>query len=464
MAETESQNNSNRISFFILVFVVAGAPFPFGSTSHIAVAFWCGLLGLGVLIASLRELQRAHLVALAGIGLIIAAYGFVLHEQLADTPWIAAPDPIWAQASAALGMPLKPSVSIVRFEPFYALGAPLALMLALICGLVVGTDRDYANQVLQVMAWSAVAYAVYGIAAFLLDPTLILWRERVPNSGGGVTATFINRNTAAAYFGSSTVVWLLLLLQKIRGRLPKGSVVWKKIPGHILADTNKEIPIRFTMFFICVAAMFMTASRAGVIVSLFTLIISFVTFFRRDLPRGKGIILAAAGAVAAALILLQIAGGYVGARFDDAGLADAGRLATYRSTLRMIADHPWFGTGLGTFAWGFPAYRSGAISMVGIWDRAHSTPLEFAAEMGIPLTVVVTVGWIAAFGVLVRGVRGGRRRTIIPLASLAISLIALLHSLIDFPLQIPGYAIVIFAVLGVGLAQSLQRHEAYLTD
>jgi hypothetical protein len=35
---------------------------------------------------------------LLGVGLIFACYGFVLHEQLSDTPWIARPHPIWADA------------------------------------------------------------------------------------------------------------------------------------------------------------------------------------------------------------------------------------------------------------------------------------------------------------------------------------------------------------------------------
>ena len=51
----------------------------------------------------------------------------------------------------------------------------------------------------------------------------------------------------------------------------------------------------------------------------------------------------------------------------------------------MIADHPWFGTGLGTFVWSFPAYRSANISLWGVWDLAHSTPLELAADLGLPL-------------------------------------------------------------------------------
>jgi O-antigen ligase len=450
---------SNRLSAIILFAVVAGAPFPFGSTNHIAIAFWCGALGIGLLTASPRALNRGHLAVLAGIGVIIAAYGFVLHEQLSDNPWIATPHPIWTQASAVLDIPLRPSVSIVRFEPFYALGAPLTLILALICGLIVGSDRDHARYVLQIIAWSGVVYAIYGIYMLLFAPTTILWREKTAYVGS-LTATFINRNSAAAYFGSCSTVWLLLLLRRIRERLPKGPIIWTKIPEHILADTHKDILIRFAMFFVCLTAMFMTGSRAGVIVSLLAMVIAFVTFFRRDLPRGKSLVVALTGAGAAALILLQFMGGNVGYRFDMSGLAGDDRLAGYRSMLRMIADHPWFGTGLGTFAWSFPTYRSGTMSMIGVWDIGHNTPLEFATELGIPLTTVVTTGWIVAFVVLIRGVRSGRRRAIIPLASLTVSLIALLHSLVDFSLQIPGYAIVVFALLGLGLAQSLKSHEA----
>jgi hypothetical protein len=58
--------------------------------------------------------------------------------------------------------------------------------------------------------------------------------------------------------------------------------------------------------------------------------------------------------------------------------------------------------------------------------------------------------------VLIRGVQVRRRDTVIPLAALCVSIIAILHSCVDFSLQIPGYAIVIFALIGAGLAQSFE--------
>jgi O-Antigen ligase len=456
MDDNATVNRSNRFARAILFVAIAGAPLPFGSRDPITVAFWCFLLGLGLLLASTRQLRSGHFFLLGGIAFIIACYGFVLHEQLADHPWIASPNPIWAKTSELLGWQIAPSVSIVRGEPFYALAAPLANVLALVLGLLVGADREYARRALQVMAWAGVGYAAYGIFNLLFDPTAILWRQKTVNTES-LTATFVNRNTAAAYFGSCAVVCLVLLMAKIRGRLPAGPIVWTKFPQHIVAGASdqKQIIIRFCMFFVCFTAMVMTVSRGGVLLSLFAMVVAFVIFFRRDLPSVMSFLLTFIGAGVVALAMFQFLGGNVGARIEVGGLVELGRLAAYQSTLRIIADYPWFGTGLGTFTWIFPAYRSGNISIFGIWNVAHSTPLELAAELGIPLASVIAVGWIGAILVLIRGTRRSRRETIVPLAALAVSLIALLHSSIDFSLQVSGYAIVVFALVGVGLADSL---------
>jgi O-antigen ligase len=121
----------------------------------------------------------------------------------------------------------------------------------------------------------------------------------------------------------------------------------------------------------------------------------------------------------------------------------------------MIADHPWFGTGQGTFAYAFPSYRSSDISLWGIWDIAHNTPLEIAADMGVPIAVLVLFAWLVIFAVLASGTVRRRRGLALPVAALAVALLAALHSLIDFTLQIPGYSIAVLPLVGAGLAQSI---------
>src|ERR1019366_9010896 len=183
MSNKEDTALPNRIAAYILFAALAGAPFLFGSRDPTTVAFWCLLLGAGLIVASARDLRGGHLALLAGAALIMACYGFVLHEQLADHPWIAELDPIWAKTSELLGRPLQSAVSIVRGEPFYALGPPLAAMISLLLGLIVGANRDRALQALSVMAWAGAVYAVYGIFELLLEPTMILWREKTASLG-----------------------------------------------------------------------------------------------------------------------------------------------------------------------------------------------------------------------------------------------------------------------------------------
>lgn len=444
---------SNRISSLILFATVAAAPFPFGSTDPSAIAFWCIVLGVGVVFASPRGLRREHLPLFGLAGIVILAYAFVLHEQLAVRPWIASPQELWREAAGALGIPIVPSVSNARNQPFLSLGAPLANMLAVICSFIVCVDRDRARQLFMVIAWSGAAYAIYGIVTYLVDPTHILWREKI-SYRDVLTSTFINRNTAAAYFGSCAVLWLLVMSQHLRRQLPSGPIYWRSVPRRFLSDMPRPIVLSFTMLLLCLTAMLLTNSRAGIVISLMALVMAFVAYFHRDLPRRGGIALTLMIGGLVAMLFLQFLGGNISGRFNIQGLSDEGRLDVYRSTLRMIADHPWFGTGLGTFVWSFPAYRSANISMWGIWDRAHSTPLELASDLGLPLAGLITIAWFIILGMLVRGVRIRRRDLAIPVGALAVAGLGLMHSCIDFSLQISAYAIIVFALVGAGLGQS----------
>lgn len=450
---------SNRVASFLLFAVVALAPAPFGSTDPPTIALWCIVLGIALVVASPRALRASHLIVIAGAAVVVLAYAFVLHEQLSAHPWFAAPNPLWRAAAEALRTEFEPSVSIARNQPFFALGAPLAAVLALLCALIICADQVRARQLLAVVGWSGVAYAAFGIITFLLDPARLLWREKLAYTNV-LTSTFVNRNTAAVYFGSCAVVWIVLLSEQLRRRLPRGEIRWRAMAARLAYEQPLAVFMALSMLLVCLAAMFMTGSRAGVVLSLAALVIAFTAFFRRDLPSRSGVMVTVVCGGALALAVLQVMGAGVSSRFDVEGLASAGRMETYRSTLRLIAEHPWFGTGLGTFAWSFPAYRSGSLSVWGIWDRAHSTPLELAADLGLPLAGLIAVAWLAILAVVVRGVRLRRRGLAYPVVALSVAVLALCHSAVDFSLQIPGYAIVVFALVGAGISQSFTGNSA----
>jgi O-antigen ligase len=450
---------SATIASWLLFTATALAPLPFGSNQPAAVAFWCIVLGVCLVCSPVRELGIGQIAALCVAGLVVAAYALVVHEQVADHSWLgAAPNSIWHEAEGALGVPLRASVSIARDQPWFELGRPLVCILAILCGVLVGADYRRASQLLNVVAWSGSVYAVYGILGFLLDPNRILWREKEAYVDS-VTGTFINRNTAAVYFGSCAIVCLLLLLKRVRGYLGEGPFSWQKLQHRVLYRGNTDLILPFALLFLCLAAMFMTRSRAGVILSLVAMVVAGAFYFRRDLPRRFGLIALLVSGAALAVVLFELMGGGVDSRFGALRFDDQGRLATWRATLRMLADHPWLGTGEGTFVWSFPPYRSGDASMQGVWDHAHNTLLELAADMGIPLAALVAAVWGLIFVILIRLVWVRRRDVLIPTCALSVAMLANLHSLVDFSLQIPGYSIPALALVGAGLARGFAEHR-----
>nr|WP_246713399.1 O-antigen ligase family protein [Rhizobium sp. BK619] len=144
-------------------------------------------------------------------------------------------------------------------------------------------------------------------------------------------------------------------------------------------------------------------------------------------------------------------------RLTTEKLADS-RVCTYESVLSGIraGTNFWVGTGFGAFRSAFPPYRSADCGINGIWDRAHNTFLEGTFGLGAIFLVALAGGmWI-----LCRTYLGGMklRRRFRPFAALGISatFTLLAHSLVDFPLQIPGVNNLFAAVAGIAFGISCQ--------
>ena len=188
--------------------------------------------------------------------------------------------------------------------------------------------------------------------------------------------------------------------------------------------------------------------------SLLGILIAVPLLLRRQLRFDRSVFWILALILAAPALGYVLLGGQVTERLGEHGLTGGGRWETYVSTIHLILDHPLLGSGLGTFQFIFPRYRSADVSIWGIWDRAHNTFLELAAEVGIPLAGLIAIAWILALILMLRGSFRRQRGAILPIAGFVCCLIAVLHSMVDFSLQVPGFAITTMALMGLGLAQS----------
>src|SRR5262249_31908742 len=148
---------------------------------------------------------------------------------------------------------------------------------SLLVSLIVCIDRDHAHRLIHVVAWSGAVYAVYGIIAFLIDPTHVLWMKKEAYFTV-LTSTFINRNSAAIYFGSCAVLWLLLLADGFRRGLPPGSALPWSALVRPLRHLRRQVLVEFAALFACLIAMFLTGSRAGVVLALLAAVMALGLF------------------------------------------------------------------------------------------------------------------------------------------------------------------------------------------
>ena len=142
-------------------------------------------------------------------------------------------------------------------------------------------------------------------------------------------------------------------------------------------------------------------------------------------------------------------------RIGSEGVIDGGRWAVYKTAIEAIRQRPLFGAGAGTFESLFSSLRTADFNSWGVWDYAHSTVLEIAIEMGLPVAAVIVTAACASVFVLMRRTLRSDDRTRVTLAAITgIAVLTYLHSMIDFSLQIPGYLIAFGILLGCGLAMA----------
>ncbi|GLR91025.1 O-antigen ligase family protein [Bradyrhizobium iriomotense] len=438
-----------------LCVLIALAPLPFGSMDTRIVAAWVSLLSVVLFLAALQALGPRDIAFLCGFTAISLAWIVVISEQLGWTTPVSRhlTAVIWDEASAILAEQLDGSVSVARNQAFFSAGSQIAFFLSILCGYLVGRDRLAAQMLLICFLGSGLAYAIYGLVALVFWPNYFLWHQKY-NYLSSLTATFINPNVAASYFGAMTLGWVLFATRFSGHRSNDAPILWwELIRSRLHAASPRKIFYLLACFVMLTATM-LTGSRAGSVLALLCLAGAIGTHFRRRLQRRRLLWISPFGAVAFVLVAISIFAPRVNQRFGLQGFFDVGRWETYTSTVEIIKSYPWLGSGLGTFRWIFPSYRSGDVPSYGVWEQAHNTTLELAAEMGLPFMLIMGIGWIAMLAILGRGMLGRDRDAMLPTSAFWIGVLAIAHSQVDFPLQIPGFALAIGPILGMGMAQS----------
>jgi O-antigen ligase len=146
------------------------------------------------------------------------------------------------------------------------------------------------------------------------------------------------------------------------------------------------------------------------------------------------------GAAVVALVIAQQAG-LIRFSIESAGA----RRDYWRGAVQIARDHPWLGTGPGTFGSIYPKYKTASTEEA---QLVHNNFLQMWSDSGMVAFLVFSLLWLVA---LRDALELARQRTG---DAAAIAICAALagwtvHSLMDFDLYVPGVAMPAFLLLGM---------------
>ena len=309
------------ISPTVVCVVAVLAPLPFGSAEPFWGAVWCVFLALALVTAPFPTADRRLRPALLLPLFIITAWCVVVALQYTPVGSFLPAGPGWAQAAALLGdHALTPKPAAYGEPPIAGVVPPMAVALALLSGLVCGSQPLFTGRIYLWVATAGLVYAAYGIFAEVTNPTLLLWQEKA-SYFDEVTGTFVNHNTAATFFGSVTVIWYLWALRQMRYWFDFSR--WSDV-GYVARKLKalKFGQIWLTLAFLVVlATTLMTRSRAGSLLTLAALGLATGLYFGREMKTGRRRLIGLAALAVAGILLLAIAGGQLEHRIETQGVS-----------------------------------------------------------------------------------------------------------------------------------------------
>jgi O-antigen ligase len=439
----------SSIQLWTTIVVLILAPLFFGSVDLFWIAVWTTLLSVSVLCGFAAPMETRQSRILLGFLALCGIYTLVAIIQITPHLVDQLNDPSWRRVNDLLGVDAPPRISSRAEMPLLAVGHFLLFATSFISGFSVGTSPRNSDRLIRFAQYSVLIFAIYGLAALILTPNMVLWAPKLAYHGS-LTATFINHNTAATFVGAGAILWFCSAFSSLRQ-----SFRFSSIRLLLLNRANEQLAFRLLArsggALTCFFALLLTGSRGGLICSCLGLLVAIIMMLvDRQKTRFWHVMLWATAALAVAVALLSRIG-----RIGSQGLIDDARWSVYGFCVEAIRQRPLLGAGLGTFEDLFPSLRTDDFYSWGVWDYAHSTILEIAVEMGIPVAAMVVIAALASLLILARAAvksEGRSRRALAAITGIAV--LSYLHSMIDFSLQIPGYLVLFGVLLGCGLARA----------
>ncbi len=280
--------------------------------------------------------------------------------------------------------------------------------------------------------------AVYGLIAHINNYQKILDIWPLYNTQV-VSGTFLNRNHYAAIFELSTPIVFSLLLTR-------------------LFSEKFNFPLRFCLglflLFLFSLAVFTTYSRLGLVCFLIAILIWILlvsNFLGLKVNRKKYILY-----LSCSLIFILVTGLWFGlepilARFETVG--ENYRYLMWQTVISELPKSTWlWGMGAGTLLDNFKLINPIEINKTVL--QLHNDWLEFLLDFGLIGALIIIISFIYWFKTM-----KPRRFKVLQYGAISGIIALAIHAFGDFPLQIPGVAILFWIMVGIVMNKQLCRHK-----
>jgi len=457
MSSPSQRSTTERVLFILFALLLLWLPVPLGSNRPWAwmvmevvafalagawlVAWSAGRLQIPealrrswpawIAIAAWVALQAVHVIPLpAGLVGLLSPGSARLHALAAD----AGVDPGWITLS------IDPHASRVSLVKTLAYVAIFFLTLAL------ASRRSRVAQLAEILVYAALLQSIYAVLMHLAGTKSDYFGVMIRH-GDSASGTFVNRNHFAGYLEMSLAIGFGLL---IAGLSDRSVDTWKKFVRATLEwILSPKMVLRLTLC-VLVIALTTTHSRMGNAAFFSSLLVAGAIGIALSRYATRNTVLLLASLIA---IDLFVVGSWFGVeklaqRIGETTVQDVEvREEPPKYALDLMLDYPVFGAGPGSFYLAFAPYRTETIQA--FFDHAHNDYVEFGAESGIAGLLVLATLVILSLGAALRA-QWERRDPLmrgIAFASIMGITSILIHSWVDFNLQIPANAALFMVLL-----------------
>jgi O-antigen ligase len=337
---------------------------------------------------------------------------------------------------AQVAMRLSAYGYITKYEALQYVSYGIVLLIAAECAREEGARKIFG---LAMVVFGA-CYAFFALAQELTSNGKIFWMHS-PQFHGSIYGSYVNHDHYAGLMEMLVPIPFVLSM------------------GHLFRGGKRALVASCAV--LMAATIFLSGSRGGMLAFVFEMVLfAALTVGKKRNPR------IALGTMAVCVFILALLiflgrGGQVLGRLGD--LSPGIRLDITKDSLRMFSHRPVWGWGLGTFPTVYPSYRSFYTNL--FVNEAHNDYVQLLVETGL-LGFGLMLWFVAR---LYRyGLPTSRRWEFqwdgaVSLAALLGCTGILLHSFVDFNLQIPANAALFYVLCGLAaspLAESARPRRS----